>query len=654
MKMQYKNIFGSAVLGLLIATSVSSCVDEIRFGDAFLEKAPGGTVTQDTVFNSAKYTKQFLTGIYALQYYGLPHSNDDQFPYPNDTYRGKWEMLSDCWHNHWEQCRINRFYYTGSHSAGDTDTRAEKFSYLKSNVWEAVRYVWILIENIDRVPDLTEDEKMRMVSEAKCVLAARYFDMFRHYGGLPIVRSSFTGTDANYEMPRASVEETVNFIIGLLDEAKDYLPWAFSAAEALNETGRWTRAGAMAMKCRVWHFAASPLFNDMEPYYPGSTDLSTWYGGYKPELWDNCLKACEEFIAELNSKGGYALVQASGNRPQDYRLAFRKAYSTQESSELLHSTRVYGTDGFRKYNWIVWQQDGVKRLNYTPTQEYIEMFPWADGKPFVWDAIKDDKTKMDEMFMSGTAAAGVTLTRDPRLYETAIVNGLQKSLDWTTGNMSGNIYECWVGGTDAQNNPAEINSKYATGYANNKFFMENDLKNRATNWPYLRLPEIYYIYAEAIVKTGGNLLTAISYVDKMRERVGMKGLVECNPDKNLDTDADALMEEILRERVCELGLEDVRFFDMIRNKMKERFEMPLHGLRIYRLDANGIRTETAWTNGDKSQNAPQPTHFEYEKFELTNYARYWWTHGFDPKWYLSPFPSTEVNKGYGLQQNPGW
>ena len=34
--------------------------------------------------------------------------------------------------------------------------------------------------------------------------------------------------------------------------------------------------------------------------------------------------------------------------------------------------------------------------------------------------------------------------------------------------------------------------------------------------------------------------------------------------------------------------------------------------------------------------------------------RYWWKYGFDPKWYLSPFPQTEINKGYGLIQNPGW
>ena len=34
----------------------SACTDKIAFGNSFLEKAPGGSVTKDTVFNSAVYT----------------------------------------------------------------------------------------------------------------------------------------------------------------------------------------------------------------------------------------------------------------------------------------------------------------------------------------------------------------------------------------------------------------------------------------------------------------------------------------------------------------------------------------------------------------------------------------------------------------------
>ena len=65
-------IIAPVVAGLMLAVPFSSCVDELKFGNSFLEKAPGGQQTKDTVFNSAKYACQFLTGIYALQYYGLP------------------------------------------------------------------------------------------------------------------------------------------------------------------------------------------------------------------------------------------------------------------------------------------------------------------------------------------------------------------------------------------------------------------------------------------------------------------------------------------------------------------------------------------------------------------------------------------------------
>ncbi len=648
MKIRNK-IMASVVAGMILTIPFSSCVDDLKFGNAFLEKAPGGQQTKDTVFNSAKYTRQFLIGIYALQYYGLPYHNEDKFPYPNDTYRGKFEVLSDCWHNHWANSSLTTVYYAGSHSANYKE-RQDKFDYLKSNVWEAVRSGWLLIENIDGVPDLSENEKKRMVAEAKCLIATRYFDMFRHYGGLPIIRASFTGIESNYEMPRASVEETVNFIIGLLDEAKNDLPWAYTGADAQNETGRWTKAGAIGMKCKVWNFAASPLFNDTEAYYPGTTNQAVWYGGYKPNLWDNCVEACQEFFTEWQKGGYYELVQATGGRPEDYRMAFRKAYATQGSLEMIHSTRVTTTVG-SKYNWWVWQDNG--RLSYTPTQEYVEMFPWASGKPFDWKATEEEG-KLDEMFTKGTVETGIELTRDPRLYETVVVNGMQKQLDWSTGNMAGTSYEMWVGGTDAKTGPAIEDGQFASGYANNKFYMGTDYKNQYALWSYLRLPEIYLIYAEALVQSGGSYTYAISLVDDVRKRVGMSGLSECNPDKKLTSDKEALLNEILRERVCELGMEDVRFFDLIRYKMQDRFELSLHGLHIYRLNANGQRVETAWYGGDRANGAKQPTHFDYEKFNLTNVVRFWWKNGFDPKWYLSPFPQSEVNKGYGLEQNPGW
>lgn len=654
------------VIGALLFASVgaASCVDDIKFGNAFLDKAPGGTATKDTVFSSALYTQQFLNAIYGRQYYGLPYKDDTSLPVSSSAYVGKAEALSDCWQLHWAAPTIYSQYYTGIHKANYV-RREDKFCWNDEKVWEVTRWCWLLIENIDKVPDLSASEKARMVAEAKCLIATRYFDMFRHYGGLPILRSSFIGNESSYSNPRATVEETVNFMIEMLDDAinSGALPWAYdgsTAATSPTYTGRWTKAGAMALKCKIWQFAASPLFNDAQGYAGGSSEAEqkhlVWYGGYRKELWDNCLKACEDFMSALRQDGFYELKQSVNNTPAGYRWAYRMAYIAQDSREILHSVRTNGYDAFKSatYMWHYWADLG--RNSYTPTQEYVEMFPWANGKPFDWDKTKAEG-RLDAMFMTGTLEGGdLTLTRDPRLYESARVNGLPKMLDWSTpaGVMGGQPYELWVGGYDAGNNSKNETGQYATGYDNMKYYLGNDYLRQYTQWVTLRLSDIYLTYAEALLQARNDNAGALEYINKVRARVGLGKLEDCNPDKNLRSNKANLLQELLRERACELGLEDSRFFDLIRYKRKDLFEKELHGLLIYRLDENGNRIYTKWFEGDQNKGAKQPTRFDYEKFVLKNIRRYWWDNGFDAKWYLSPIPEIEINKKYGLVQNPGW
>lgn len=630
----------------VIAFSVASCVDDIKFGDSFLDKAPGGTVTMDTVFNKAEYTRQFLTGIYALQYYGLQYSNSSNPPYTHSYWIGKFEALSDLWVTTWTGFSTYANYYSGLHTAGYS-IRQDKFDYTRSNVWEAVRYAWILLENIDKVPDMDSTEKEQLKAEAKCLIAARYWDTFRHYGGLPILKGTFAGTESNYEVPRGTVEETVDFMVGLLDEAAKVLPW--QVANHAVDAGRWTKGGAMGLKTSILLFAASPLFNDNMPYAPGEAadNKNVWYGDYKAERWDRCLTACEEFFTELRNNGQFALETSNGTRPEDYRLAFRKSYYRSNSSEVLHSVRVTTNDnhGSGTFSWHQLQKNNGR--GYNPTHDYVEMFPWADGTPFDWNKA-DQEGKLDEMFIKRVAdpTAGVTLTRDPRLYESAIVNGLPRSLDWNTGNMSGNVYETWLNGYDAKTNVGN-HARYGTGYTLQKYYLEDNSLREDIPWCYLRLAEIYLNYAEVLCQKG-RLQDAINQVDILRARVGMKGLAISNPDKNLTGDKDALLAEILRERACELGMEDSRFFDLIRYKRSDIFEKQLSMLSITRKDGKG-----QWFGAEKDGGIPWPE-FNYEKKLITNPTRVWWTNGFDPKWYLSPFPLAEINKGYGLIQNPGW
>ena len=677
MKLYIKNIIGAGLLTI----ALGSCTDTIKFGDSFLEKAPGGTVTADTVFSNPEYTRNFLAGIYSTQYYNLPTNSTNAAPQCQNYWKGMPDALGDDFHLLFNNTIVFGKYYNGSlTSATDGNKNGNIYPYLNEYVWENVRHCWILIENIDKVPNMTDAEKERIKDEARCLMSYAYFIAFRYYGGLPIIRNSYTGSESSYDLPRASVENTVKFMVEQLNTviSGNHLPWAYTDSEAAAETGHWTLAGAMALKCKVLAFAASPLFNDSKPYYDGKytmeNDSCVWYGGSKPELWQQLKTACADFFAKMNSNGHYHLVQPLGTTQEDYRYAFRSGYILQNSPEILHSVRRSTNAHGNDYQWynLGWGgradgSGGNDRYSYCPTQEFVERFPWADGTPFDWDKAEKEG-KLDQMFVKGDTVKGQQLlqnlvfTRDPRLYESAMVNGDRQTLNWGDGRATGANWELWVGGTTAAQGPKTNSGKYGTGYRMLKYIVGEVMRRKKPQWNAIMLSDIYLTYAEALLQADNNAAEAIKLVDAVRARVGLKGLVECNPDKNLLSNKQALLDEIMRERNCELAFQLERYFDMIRYKRADLFEKPLHGLRIYRLVKDGDnwkREESQWYSTRTKQKEGtdayyEPSHFDFERFQITTGARYWWTNGFDPKWYLQPFPITEVNKGYGLVQNPGW
>ena len=180
---------------------------------------------------------------------------------------------------------------------------------------------------------------------------------------------------------------------------------------------------------------------------------------------------------------------------------------------------------------------------------------------------------------------------------------------------------------------------------------------------YIRLAEMYLIRAEARAETG-DLQGALNDLHVVRSRVGLGRIEAMNPALNLTSNKDNLIDEILRERNCEIGAEcGDRLYDMVRRKRQDLFTKPLHEIRVYRLDANGNRMPLEKENADGSKegidlrwdpSTPWPK-FEYENPQIVNGARRWWDPGYwTNKWYLDPVSRIEIQKGYGLTQNPGW
>ena len=685
--MKLNHTISKGAVALLAASMmITSCTDTVKFGNAFIEKQPGGTVTIDTVFANAEYTRQFLTGIYALQYHGLPYSGNRN-PQSQFSYAGKLDALTDCYQLHWNGTTIYNSYYSGTLSANNMPV----ISYTDDMVWEAVRQAWLLIDNIGKVPGLSDAEKANMTAQAKCLIAARYFDLYSVYGGIPIVDHAFTGGEGTYELPRATAEETANFIVKLLDEAIPDLRWAYNGTttdtDAANNTGRWTAAGAMALKAKVLMFNASPLYNSDQPYFDGTTEAEqqhlVWHGNYDANRWTRALQACQDFFNRLAAEGYNELTQPTARNANGYRQAYRMGYIYQGSKEVLHSTRVatiYGSQA--AYNW--WNWVGLGRNSYLPTLEYMSMFPWSDCTPFDWESdslrgrITGANGRLFYQYREYRGSISKTPSRDPRLYENILVNGTTYQFDWTAGSPTGDAYELWVNGFDegmqvmsatldketGQYNLAlqeQLTSKYSTGFGVIKYYLGEEYHRKFMHWVYLSLDEMYLMYAEALAQTG-NLAEAIKQVDVVRSRVGLGGLSVRNSSLDLTNNKANLIEEILRERACELGMSNNRYYDMIRYKRTDWITKPLHGLVTFRLiqDSKGqwVRSYEPWKGTHKDNGIVEPSRFDYWRFELFNRRRVQWD--MDPnspevkKWLLFPFPIGEINKGYGIIQNPGW
>jgi hypothetical protein len=597
--------------------SFSSC-DYI--GKDILERPEGTEATLDTIFSSIEYAERVLWYSYASMTSGVTRSGRS-----NGVGRSNLESLTDLAHNYMSWTAAPELYYSGAYNASTASVEnsddplhwnspATVFNYndlpeKSVTHWGAIRNAYIFMDNIDRVPDTDDAHKKRLVAEAKTIIALQYFEMFKNYGGLTWINKVISPED-DFTIERLTAKATVDSITSLLDEAIPDLPWTISEAEIGTWAGRFTKAGAMGLKARLLLFAASPLFNSDTPYLDGdaSTQFLTWYGAYDNSMWQKAADAAKAVIDAVNSQGGYELNQATGTNVADYRTAFRDAYFERTSKEVLISVRdLYNAPkrwGGNNYD-VTFNYGDAK-----PTENYIRMFGTADGTPLTdptsgWDEFVDPY---------GTEGSSPSYNRDPRLYETILVNN---------DNWAGRKAECYVNGAK-KGREVKLAPVHATM---RKFFPESNYALRPDHhWPYLRMAEIYISYAEAMNELGDQA-TAYTYLNMIRNRVGLKNI----QDLKATWTKEELRQEIIDERAREFGYEELRWYDIARWKIESAFTKTLYKPFI-----------------NKSGST-----FTYTYPEITKNPRYWKTN-FSPKWYLSAFPSFEVNKGYGLIQNPGW
>ena len=679
-----KKIF-NYILALVMSTGIfTACVDDINVGNAFLEKAPGVDVNIDTVFSKAEYTRNFLWSAYG-QLYCTYTAGNMMNGAPID-------VLSDSYHCYVSWGGPKQSYYPGLLTENAQDTNdgnlQGKFSYSTKNddlsreesggrvsIYETVRKCWQIIENIEKVPDMSEAEKSRLRGETYTIMASRYYDAFRNFGGLCLVKKAFP-VGENFTEGRATAWQTVEFIDSLIQCAINEPDFWWNVPD--NDLGQWsgrlTKASARALRAKVWMFAASPLFNNSQPYMTYTkkptgleNEEHVWFGKEDPSLWNRCLQYCNEFFADNEAHGNYyQLVQPTTQDEAGYRTAYRRAYRYRNDAthheklfdvhptQLLSSSVQDGnvSNGWG-WGWAGFALDCLRQGGAVPTNELQECFGMQDGKNFPYS----------DLYGAGKNPNGIDMfaDRDPRLYETVLVprHDLPAGFDYAGANYT----DAWVNGLMSFNSNFNNADDVASGYCKFKWLLDyyggSKYDDEYIGVAYIRLAEMYLIRAEAKAETG-DLKGALDDLHIIRSRVGLGRLETMNPELNLTSNKANLINEILRERNCEIGAEcGDRIYDMIRRMRQDLFTKPLHEIKIYRLDADGKRMATVDADGKPIKllwdaSTPWPK-FEYEKPQISNGARRWWDPGFwTNKWYLDPVSRDEIQKGYGLTQNPGW
>ena len=595
---------------LIFVMLISSC-DKLELGNEFLDKDPsGGDVTKDTIFNSYLFANRYLTSAYSSLPYGLPTSQTNRhFKMAIDVL----ESLTDINQTYsltWGT--VNKQYYNMGYNATIESVRPfeTKYPFSGRGNWSAIRACWNIVENADKIPDApTADGIKKMKAEAKMIIALHYCDMYRHYGGLPWVGNTFGATDVP-ELKRLTSLETLNKIVALIDEAEKDLSWTVDKVD----DGRFTKASALGLKARILLFGASPIFNSDTPFMDPNADANklnyTWHGKKDLNLWTRAAEASKQLL-DGAAANGYKLVN-TGNPRKD----FQDAYYKRNNGEVLISTRVRFA-GLDFWNGAyIWNAAASEYGVACPTKEYVDMFPMSNGLK-----ISDPNSGFNKDLPYEN--------RDPRLYETVLVNG-----DQYQGRIS-EMYEDASGATPKTNGRETLFGAplTRTGFKVRKFLLDTD-RNFASNtrglpvhWPYLRLAEIYLTYAEALNEANGPTDEAFEAINIVRNRVGLGDLTSASIKTK-----EAFREAVLTDRSLEFGYEEIRWYDITRHLLDDVFTQRLHGEITKATDA-------------------AKTKFKYETVELPVRN---WTKQFSRKWYLSAFPATEVNKGYGLTQNPGW
>jgi len=575
---------------LLLAIFNTSCVDE------FINAPDVVSLDLEKVFSSKKSVEGAIALAYAYNLSsGLPIFNwsPPYMPFgTSEAFVGGEDLSSVTW--------TYEPAITGTGMTAATTELLQGAALSDDNFpnnYQYIRHACIILENVDKVPDMNAEEKKIIKGEMKGLIAFRHLEMLKRYGGVPCVDHTLTVVDF---IKRSSVQETLDFIVKLSDESAELLK---GHTWSNDWNGRLTEGVALAIKAEVLTFAARPLFNSATPYMDFSphNDLIC-FGNYDSNRWQKAIDA-NLAVIEWGKQNGYELIN-TGNPFEDYGMAV----GVPGSKEVL---LAYKQQGDSKDN-----TGGGMMAVYCPNPQW-----------------------------GGTVAPDYRGTSYEMLIQYRKEDGTNQTWAGTTEQPYQDYYDraqemeprfkasIFCFGIDPWNNPNDNfwsvmqKSKQNQGIGRNIKFWYKAGTRTWFEFPIYRMSEFYLNIAEAYNGMNDDV-NSRKYLNIIRNRGGLNDLTT--------QVGEDLKNEIYRDW-------EVEFYN-------ENQHYP-HARHWKRGDTmiGGAKHVFNFTYISAAWGVRVPADFLTYKLAPATVPVYAW---YD-KMYLSPFPQVEMNKGY-LVQNPGY
>ncbi|MDD3787247.1 MAG: RagB/SusD family nutrient uptake outer membrane protein [Petrimonas sp.] len=570
MKKIYKTFLQNAFLFVIMIMGVVSCSD-------YLDKEPASTVSDEEAFKNFTNFQGFIEEIYNCipdkeKCYWTTSWNwgdDEMFNTEGDWHMTHQVDLGNFWA--WQGGPAT---WLDKNNANPTSTN--KFDHaLWPHAWYSIRKANIGLANLDKLTTATQEEKDMIAGQLYFFRAWWHFEMMQYFGGLPYIEEVLPSS-GKLTLPRLSYQECADKAGADLRKAADLLPIDWDKTTVgKNTLGknqlRINKIMALGYLGKNYLWAGSPLMKN-----------GAQTGGNNTYNYDEayCKKASEAFGELLNlvesGQTQYALAEFKYKdiynhvRASDATSCFSDIFYTTGQNWLMPGSveaifRGPSPD-YNGSNWNTTKTFGPKvrglvehdNIIHHPTANYVNYYGMANGLP-----LSDPDSGFDPNYPFKD--------RDPRFYHDIVFDGFK----YVNANMPADMEDLrycslYTGGLmrgDANASRTGYYIQKLVPHTANKYDGKyNWSGNLHTYLPYMRLGDIYTMYAEASAAFGGASgkssnfsKTAVDAINTLRDRVGAGHV-----NAKFSGDAKKFMDEVRRERAVELSFEGFRFNDLQR------------------------------------------------------------------------------------------